>query len=719
MGASSSAGPVHHARPWAPSAASGPDAALHQLPGMRPAGKGWNVDEFLAQAPPQARAGPAPPDFSEFERIYSGGRGGAPPGVEHESAVAPCFKAFMDSGKAAQPFAPMRLPSMALSLPDQVRIRDRALIMARQMFAEQGGRFADAQVGALLSSLNIDPAALPPTLGKESWEGIYAKAAPRLAPDYAASQALAAQQAAGGEQWAQDFEKLNLDPGMHQTPAPGAAWAAEFAGPAPEGWAGEFAAGGAAESAAITDWVDDFQTAGVRERGAGADDGAAREQSRRLAETLAANRDPKFQNSQFLKFMSKMSRGEVSLEEPKGADAWAGEFAGARPNGAETWAGEFAGAQPASSDAWAGEFAAAKPAASPWGEEFASFQANAAGPHAGDWANQFAEGVAGEWASEFHNPATEDWQEEYAAELERMAAAGPVSANGAYVMAENNPFLNDTDSLAKGRELFRKGVLTEAVLAIEAECQRAPGNAEAWRLLGCVQAENDDDSQAIAAMNRALAIDPNDLETLLSLGVSHTNELDTSEALRFLQRWVTSHPQHGAAAAEAGAAEPADPSQRLAHVTALLERALGARPRDADLHTALGVVHNLARRYDEAAGAFRAALELRPGDYSLWNKLGATLANSSQSREAVPAYRRALELKPNYMRAWTNMGISYSNLADYDTSARFYVRALTLNPRAAAVWSYLRTALMCGGRTDLLPAAQAEDLAALSAQLPL
>lgn len=32
--------------------------------------------------------------------------------------------------------------------------------------------------------------------------------------------------------------------------------------------------------------------------------------------------------------------------------------------------------------------------------------------------------------------------------------------------------------------------------------QRNPGNAEAWSLLGTVQAENDDDQQAIAAMNR-------------------------------------------------------------------------------------------------------------------------------------------------------------------------------------------------------------------------
>lgn len=35
--------------------------------------------------------------------------------------------------------------------------------------------------------------------------------------------------------------------------------------------------------------------------------------------------------------------------------------------------------------------------------------------------------------------------------------------------------------------------------------------------------------QAIAALNKALEADPNSLEVLLSLGVSHTNELDAGE----------------------------------------------------------------------------------------------------------------------------------------------------------------------------------------------
>ena len=50
---------------------------------------------------------------------------------------------------------------------------------------------------------------------------------------------------------------------------------------------------------------------------------------------------------------------------------------------------------------------------------------------------------------------------------------------------------------------FKRGLLTEAALALEAEVRANPGNSEAWRLLGPVHAENDDDQQAIAAMGEA------------------------------------------------------------------------------------------------------------------------------------------------------------------------------------------------------------------------
>lgn len=55
--------------------------------------------------------------------------------------------------------------------------------------------------------------------------------------------------------------------------------------------------------------------------------------------------------------------------------------------------------------------------------------------------------------------------------------------------------MQDAESFAKGKALFQSGLLSEAVLALEAEVQREPQNVDAWRLLGTVHAENDDDQQ--------------------------------------------------------------------------------------------------------------------------------------------------------------------------------------------------------------------------------
>ena len=45
--------------------------------------------------------------------------------------------------------------------------------------------------------------------------------------------------------------------------------------------------------------------------------------------------------------------------------------------------------------------------------------------------------------------------------------------------------------------------------------------------------------------------DPSNLEVLLSLGVSHTNELDQAEALDYMRRWLTEHPKYSHLAAQA------------------------------------------------------------------------------------------------------------------------------------------------------------------------
>lgn len=627
------------------------------------------------------------PQFNEFEEIFNRSmlQRQQQPSLGHPGAEAalPVLQAFLHEDVHGMVAVGQRNSHLIhrqsssipeLNISDKCRVRDRSTILARQMFVDRGPEYINQHVYTLLQSLNIDPASLPEIVqGNDmaSWDAIFGHG---VAADHAAGQVSQRARSGKSVQWADDF----LTSGS-----------------------------GAIQNKSVSDeWVDDYEKATVSAVGvAGVDKDvstSAIEHSRRLAETLAASADPKLQNSQFLKFVSKMSRGELIME---------GNEVKEIPSASSEWAQEFSGAQ-----------------RMPWADEFTLEQESdlnkSLNKDGANWAEQFANGLttSGQWAEEFAEGKYADdgtvanWEEEYFAELERLHTGKVISSSGQYRMSENNPFLTDMDSFSKGRELFQRGLLTEAVLAIEAECQRNPTNSEAWRLLGTVQAENDDDIQAIAAMNKALACDPDNLEVLFSLGVSYTNELDHKAALDYLRQWLVKNPRHRIAL---DPSDMPDSSQRLSHTINLFQEAAAAEPQDADVHAALGVLFNLSRRYGEAISAFRKAINLNSGDYSLWNKLGATLANSAQSAEALSAYRKALELKPNYMRAWANMGISLANLGHYEDSAKYYVRALTLNKDAGAVWGYLRTSVMCEGREDLMALVDQQNLTALQRLLPL
>ncbi|KAL1103475.1 hypothetical protein V6Z11_D04G002500 [Gossypium hirsutum] len=71
------------------------------------------------------------------------------------------------------------------------------------------------------------------------------------------------------------------------------------------------------------------------------------------------------------------------------------------------------------------------------------------------------------------------------------------TSRGVYVFSDMNPYVGHQNPLKEGQELLRKGLLSEAVLALEAEVMKNPENAEGWRLLGITHAENDDDQQNV------------------------------------------------------------------------------------------------------------------------------------------------------------------------------------------------------------------------------
>ncbi|XP_047080630.1 peroxisome biogenesis protein 5-like isoform X2 [Lolium rigidum] len=616
------------------------------------------VDSF--RPPGQSAFGGPDASFAEFDQIYNNAGttfGPVGPALDGppQRVLSGVLHSFLSSGRAGVPFQPVPIPALGLSEGDKQCIRDRSCIMARHILADQPEEYIQAQVNTLLHSLDIDNSYRT----KNPLHGPYPEMEEYWNQSQSALRSGPMHNAANN--WAAEFGKQNNNPegwvtefGKQNNNPEG--WITEFGKQHnnPEGWARSFE-----QQYGPNGWASEFeqhqsQMAMGQMGGANMANLAAMQQSRMLAETLSSNNDPKFQLSQ-------------------GADKWVNEFSSEQNQGGlnEKWVDEFSKLHV--DDDWAEEFSG----------------------------GAFGESSADPWADEFQNQLSASKQSSGA-------------ARGVYVFSEMNPYVGHPNPMQEGQELFRKGLLSEAALALEAEVLKNPDNAEGWRLLGVTHAENDDDQQAIAAMLRAQEANPTNLEVLLALGVSHTNELEQGEALRYLSRWLQNHPKYGGLAPQNQIDSPYGPD-----VVRLFNEAAQMSPEDADVHIVLGVLYNLSREYDKAIASFKTALQLKPQDYSLWNKLGATQANSIQSADAVLAYQQALDLKPNYVRAWANMGISYANQGLYEDSIRYYVRAVSMNPKADNAWQYLRISLGNASRSDMIAACDSRNLDVLQKEFPL
>lgn len=266
--------------------------------------------------------------------------------------------------------------------------------------------------------------------------------------------------------------------------------------------------------------------------------------------------------------------------------------------------------------------------------------------------------------------------------------------NKEYKFAEENQFLDHSDPLSEAQRLIREGRDREALLCLEAEVTRNPDSSEGWRLLGQLYAELDQDVEAIQCLRKGHEVDPYNLDSLLALGVSCTNELDQLPALRYLRTWVENHEEHQGLVEGVEAPPEFEFEAWRRQVTELFQRAAQASPLDADVFVALGVMENINRNYDGAIQALASACRLRPNDHTVWNKLGATLANSGKSEQAVVSYHQGLQLKPNYARSWSNLAIAHANLGQHKDAARFYLSSLVLNPDATHIWNFLQSAVL-------------------------
>lgn len=195
---------------------------------------------------------------------------------------------------------------------------------------------------------------------------------------------------------------------------------------------------------------------------------------------------------------------------------------------------------------------------------------------------------------------------------------------------------------------FRARHLPEARDLYQRICQADPRDHEAWLMLGTVQAMLGAQTEAEAALRRALTVRP-----------------DLPQAQFNLARLL-------------------ELAGRPAEAVPVWQALLRLQPRQVDHHHALGEVLQRLGRLEEAATAYREAVRLDPGRAESHNNLGVVLQDLGQYAVAETSLRTALRLNPALTAAHANLGNLYQQQGKFEQALSCYRQALALDPSSAA-----------------------------------
>ncbi|HTQ12574.1 MAG TPA: tetratricopeptide repeat protein [Rhizomicrobium sp.] len=197
-------------------------------------------------------------------------------------------------------------------------------------------------------------------------------------------------------------------------------------------------------------------------------------------------------------------------------------------------------------------------------------------------------------------------------------------------------------ALRRAVKAWRRGDIVRAgQLALEATEADAT-NAQAFHVLAMALERMGHMHKALVTYERAFALDPDDPDLLLNLGLSAWNMKMVDAAEKMFNLYIAACP----------------------------DSPLG--------YNNLGTVMCDQGRSSIAIETLRAAIYRMPSQSILWNSLATVLAEDGRADESIVFYEEAIRLEPDFARPWHNLGFAYSHLGRLEEALGAYDHALSL-----------------------------------------
>jgi tetratricopeptide (TPR) repeat protein len=206
-----------------------------------------------------------------------------------------------------------------------------------------------------------------------------------------------------------------------------------------------------------------------------------------------------------------------------------------------------------------------------------------------------------------------------------------------------------------------------------------PRSAQALHFLGLLAQEAGQYEKSIRLLGEALAVNPDDPDTLNSLAKAYVSQGQLQPASLCYRRLAELLPYSAQAHHWLGTAEEWLGDWEAA--AASYRRALTLQPDSPDFYASLARLQSKQGATGEAVESCRRALALDPHRHEIYGLLGQALINGGDYGAAVEVYQRALAFKPDSANAVFGLGYLFERQGDLRAAKESYQQALRFDPR--------------------------------------
>ncbi len=222
-------------------------------------------------------------------------------------------------------------------------------------------------------------------------------------------------------------------------------------------------------------------------------------------------------------------------------------------------------------------------------------------------------------------------------------SATPPSSASAPTTSSTKSIVPAVVTFDDAESAFRAGHYDDASELFGAYAERRPDNPWAFYMLGLSQWKAGKHAPALDAFDKALALDPKHLKSLLN----------SSRVLLELGR-------------------PEEAADRV-------QSALAIEPASAEAYRLLGRAHSDLGQTDEAIEAYHRAIALDDRDAWAMNNLGLIYLRQGKYGEAIPPLARATKVRSNSPVFQNNLGQALERSGYFTASKDAYQAALTVD----------------------------------------